>query len=106
MQRFEPILRDLSFLLRVFLAYTALSIGCFLMLRTIVGYSDFRDDVQFLLQKQEYIHIPVWKAAFYTHVFSAIVALLAGFTQFSKDFLKQNRGLHRLMGKIYVADIL
>ena len=93
-------------MLQIFLAYAALSIGCFLMLRTIVGYSDFRDDVQFLLQKQDYIHIPVWKAAFYTHVFSAIVALLAGFTQFSSNFLKQNRALHRLLGKIYVADIL
>ena len=76
------------------------------MLRIIIGYTSFRDDVQFLLFKQDYIHNPVWKAAFYIHVFSAIVSLLAGFTQFSDDFFRKHRKLHRYFGHIYVWNIL
>ncbi len=45
------------------------------MLRIVVGYTAFRDDIQFLLAKQAYIHNYFWKTAFYIHVFSAIVAL-------------------------------
>ena len=99
-------LKKLTFALRIFFAYTLLCVACFLMLRTIVGYTSFRDNVQFLVLKQAYIHNPVWKTAFYIHVFSAIIALLAGFTQFSRDFLRENPKLHRLIGKIYVANIL
>lgn len=98
--------KSLGIILRVLLVYTVLSLGCFLMLRTIVGYSSFRDDVQFLLLKQAYIHNKVWKTAFYIHVFSAIIALFAGFTQFSPEFLRQYRKIHRLIGRIYVWDIL
>jgi len=98
--------KNLAFILRIFIAYTVLSIGCFLMLRTIVGYTSFRDDVQFLALKQAYIHNMVWKTAFYIHVFSAVVALLAGFTQFSSQLLRDNPQVHRLIGKIYVANIL
>jgi hypothetical protein len=100
------ILGNVWFVLRMVTVYFVLSVGSFLMLRTIIGYMSFRDDVQFLLLKQAYIHNYVWKTAFYIHVFSAIIALLAGFTQFSKDILKDYRGLHRLIGKIYVADVL
>lgn len=98
-------LKNLAFILRTFLVYLALSVGCFLMLRITIGYTSFRDDVQFLLFKQDYIHNPVWKAAFYIHVFSAVIALFAGFTQFSNDFFKHNRTLHRLIGQIYAWNI-
>jgi len=76
------------------------------MLRTIIGYTSFRDDVQFLALKQAYVHNGVWKTAFYIHVFSAFGALLAGFTQFSPQLLRDNPKVHRLIGKIYVANIL
>ena len=98
--------KTLTFALRIFIAYAVLSIGCFLMLRTIVGYTVFRDDVQFLVLKQAYIHNEVWKTAFYIHVFSAFLALLAGFTQFSKELLRDHPKVHRLIGKIYVVNIL
>ena len=86
--------------------YSLLSVACFLMLRTIIGYTSFKDDAQFLALKQAYIHNMVWKTAFYIHVFSAIVALLAGFTQFSPEILRDSPKIHRLIGKIYVAVIL
>ena len=92
--------------LRFFLIYWLLNIVGFLMLRIIVGYTAFEDNVQFLVFKKEYIHNPLWKTAFYIHVFSAVLALFAGFTQFSKQFFKQHRTLHRIIGKIYAWDIL
>lgn len=99
-------MKNLTYVLQIFIAYAVLSIGCFLMLRTIVGYTSFRDDVQFLAFKQDYVHHVVWKTAFYIHVFSAVTALLAGFTQFSPELLRDNPQVHRLIGKIYVANIL
>jgi len=92
--------------LHIFLLYMLLSIACFLMLRIIIGYTSFETDVQFLAAKQGYINNPIWMAAFYIHVFSAIIALFAGFTQFSNDFFKRHRPFHRLIGKIYAWNIL
>jgi hypothetical protein len=94
------------FILRTCFIYVVLSAGCFFMLRTVVGYTQFRDDAQFLAYKQVYIHNPVWKTAFYIHVFSAILVLFAGFTQFSKDLLREHHVLHRFIGKLYVLIIL
>ena len=99
-------MKEILFLLRVILTYLFLSIGCFLMMRIIIGYTGFELDVQFLEFKQEYIHNQIWLAAFYIHVFSAVIALFAGFSQFSKSLFKKHRKLHRLIGKIYVANIL
>lgn len=76
------------------------------MLRTIITYSSFEPDIQFLALKQDYINIPIWKAAFYIHVFSAIFTLFAGFTQFSEQFLKEYRKFHVLLGRLYVWNIL
>jgi len=88
------------------LAYILLSIVILFMLKGIVIYYPLRDDVGFLLFKKAYLHIWWWKIAFYTHVFTIIFALLAGSTQFSNFLLRHHRNIHRLMGKIYVYDIL
>jgi hypothetical protein len=98
--------RNVAFALRIFFTYALLCVGCFFMLRTILGYTSFRDDAQFLALKQAYIHNTVWKTAFYIHVFSAVLALLAGFTQFSAQLLREHPKVHRLIGKIYVGNIL
>jgi uncharacterized membrane protein len=76
------------------------------MLRMVIDYSSFRTDIHFLRFKQDYIDIPWWRAAFYTHVFSSIFALAAGFTQFSNHILKHHRKIHRIVGRIYAVDIL
>ena len=76
------------------------------MLLAVAQYFSFNDHVGFLQFKQEYLHIGIWKAAFYVHVFSAIIALFAGFTQFSPNVLKKHKKLHRTIGKIYAVDIL
>lgn len=71
-----------------------------------IEYSSFKTDIHFLRYKQEYIGIPLWEAAFYTHVFSSVLALAAGLTQFSNNVLKNHRQLHRIIGWIYAVDIL
>lgn len=76
------------------------------MLRTIAEHLTLRPDAGFLQFKQDYVHNPVWRTAFYTHVFTGIIALLAGFTQFSGYILREHRSLHRLMGKVYVFVVL
>lgn len=85
--------------------YLLLCLGTFLMLRSIAEHFSFNPTVGFLKLKQDYLHIPIWKAAFYIHVFSAILTLLAGFTQFSTLILAKHKKLHKAMGKVYVWNI-
>ena len=76
------------------------------MLRTIVGYAGFSTTYAFLAQKQDYLHNKVWLFAFYTHVFTSLFTLAAGFTQFSKYILQNHKKLHRSMGKLYIISVL
>jgi uncharacterized membrane protein len=99
-------LRTTIFILKYILLYFLLCAGTFLMLRGILEYASFREDVGFLQFKQEYLPITIWKIAFYTHVFSSILTLMAGFTQFSGHILQEHRTLHRILGRIYAWDIL
>ena len=99
-------MKQFAGIIRAFFAYVILCLATFLMLRMVIDYSSFRTDIHFLRFKQDYIDIPLWRVAFYTHVFSSIFALAAGFTQFSDYVLKYHRNIHRLIGKIYVGDIL
>ncbi len=76
------------------------------MLRIIWAYIPIQPDTAFLQLKQDYWHIAEWRFAFYTHVFSSILVLLAGFTQFSNTIFKKYRGFHKKMGYLYVINIL
>lgn len=79
---------------------------CWLMFRIIVLYIPLKPDTAFLQLKQAYLHIDVWRIAFYVHVFSSLVALLAGFTQFSKTLMQTKPRLHRKLGYVYVINVL
>src|SRR4051812_18578259 len=79
---------------------------CWLMLRIIAQYIPAGSDTAFLGIKQDYVDLPFYLAAFYTHVFTAGLALAAGFTQFSPWLLKYKPALHRNLGKLYVASIV
>jgi hypothetical protein len=63
-------------------------------------------DTAFLQLKQDYLHITEWRFAFYMHVFSSILVLLAGFTQFSQSFRKNYKNIHKKLGYLYVINIL
>lgn len=86
--------------------YLLLSTAVFLMAKMIAQYASFQTDFGFLNFKQEYLSNKVWLTAFYVHVFTAVLCLLAGFTQFSKYMLKENKRLHRLIGRFYAYNIL
>ena len=88
------------------LIYLLLSVGIFGMLLAIAQYATLRTDVGFLRFKQAYLPIRIWRIAFYTHVFSSSLTLIAGLTQFSADILHRYPKLHRIMGRIYAYDIL
>lgn len=86
-------------------SYTALSWFTWLMLKITLEYWPVRDDAAFLQIKQQYLDIPWWRAAFWVHVFTSMLALVAGFTQFSPALLRRRPELHRWMGKAYVLNV-
>lgn len=92
--------------LRDIVVYFVLCIATFLMLKMAIVYSGFETNVSFLQLKQDYLHIEIWMIAFYIHVFSSVFALMAGLTQFSPYVLAHHRPLHRIIGRIYVIDVL
>lgn len=73
---------------------------------TISQYFSFKSDVGFLLYKQSLIQNKFWVATFYIHVFTCIICLFAGLTQFSKLILHNYPRLHRLFGRIYFYNIV
>ncbi|WP_336964837.1 DUF2306 domain-containing protein [Chryseobacterium contaminans] len=77
-----------------------------LMLKTISQYTSLNKTVGFLAFKQQVVNNPYWMAFFYIHIFSITLCLLVGLTQFSPQFLRENRRLHTIIGKVYVYNIL
>jgi uncharacterized membrane protein len=77
-----------------------------LMASISLNYIPYNTDVGFLRIKQQYISITFWRTAFFIHVYASIWVLLAGFTQFSGYIKRKNPKLHRIMGYIYVTDVL
>jgi len=76
------------------------------MAKMIVLYASFDQHVGFLREKQQYLPITSWKIAFYIHVFFSIFCLAAGLTQFSTYIQTYYRSVHRIIGKLYVVNIL
>ena len=91
---------------RTLTIYLVLAILMITMLITISQYRNFNDNVGFLKYKQDYVGNRIWISAFYIHVFSCFVCLLAGFTQFSSFVLKETKNLHRIFGRVYAFNIL
>lgn len=49
---------------------------------------------------------PLWKAAFYGHISLGGIALLTGWTQFSRELRRRYLPWHRRLGRIYVLSAL
>ena len=92
--------------LKYILLYAILFFFTYLMLLITLQYFPIKYDVAFLRIKDEPIQLLHYKIAFFTHVFTSMFALLAGFTQFSKYILKNHKKTHRNIGKLYVFVIL
>ncbi|HEV7334045.1 MAG TPA: DUF2306 domain-containing protein [Flavisolibacter sp.] len=87
-----------------FLWCAGLAAATYLMFELSVPYVSFERNVDFLATKQNVYHIDYWRYAFYAHVFTSILVLPAGFTQFNKAFFRQ--GWHRRLGMIYILTVL
>lgn len=83
----------------------ALAWFSWLMMRITLEYVPPRDDAGFLQIKQQYLGILPWKTAFWVHVFTSMLTLLAGFTQFYPGLLRRVSWLHRWMGRFYVLNV-
>lgn len=88
------------------IAFFSVFIFSILMLKTISQYLTFEKNIGFLAFKQKVVSNPYWMAFFYIHIFSITLCLMAGLTQFSNQFLRENRSLHKIIGKVYVYNIL
>lgn len=86
-------------------ALAALAFFCWLMLRITLGYWPIRSDAGFLQIKQQYLGIRHWELAFWIHVFTSMLPLLAGFTQFAPRLLGKFPKVHRVMGRVYVFTV-
>jgi len=72
---------------------------------TFLQYWDFKNNSAFLRIKQAAVDTGWYLPAFYCHIIGSSIILLAGFFQFSKT-VYSNRGLHKVLGKLYVFGVL
>ena len=101
-------LQQKSFSARMFARYFLwglLAFFCYLMARITLQYLPIRNDAAFLQIKQQYLGITHWRLAFWIHVFTSMVPLLAGFTQFAPQVLRNWPRVHRTMGRIYIISV-
>ncbi len=85
--------------------WLALAVFTVLMARITLQYWPMRPDAGFLQIKQQYLGITHWEVAFWVHVFTSMLPLLAGFTQFAPSILKKWPVIHRSMGRVYVITV-
>jgi uncharacterized membrane protein len=97
---------DVKLALRNALLLVLLMYFSFLMLEITLQYIPIDLDVAFLRIKHDVIGLTHYQIAFFTHVFTSMFALLAGFTQFSFFLRKKYPLVHRGIGKLYVVVIL
>lgn len=88
---------------KVFAALIMAIYGFFacLLIGISLQYIPYNTDVAFLRIKQDVIEIPFYKLAFFTHVYTSIFVLPAGFTQFSRYLRGTFPLVHKYNGWLY-----
>ncbi|MBZ4188003.1 DUF2306 domain-containing protein [Niabella beijingensis] len=90
-----------------FLALALLGFFSFLMLEITLRYIPASTRASFLQIKQtEVENLWYYLPVFYTHVYTSMFCLVAGFTQFSRYLLREHRSVHRITGYVYVLVVL
>lgn len=79
---------------------------CFLMFKITWQYIYLETDVAFLRIKQTFVPMLHYRIAFFVHVFTSILVLPAGFTQFSKGLRRKLPSVHRFSGWIYSSIVI
>ncbi len=93
---------------KIFKGIYYLSIGYFiyLMIEITLQYIPINFDVAFLSLKQAEIQLWYYQLAFFSHVYSSIIIIIAGLPQFSTTVRNRIPWIHRNLGKLYILLIL
>ncbi|MCO5951058.1 DUF2306 domain-containing protein [Mucilaginibacter flavidus] len=83
-------------------ALFAIAIGLYPL---IYYFVDMHNKGLFQSKPAELLRNPIWHTAFYLHISFGGLALLIGWTQFSKKLRGRYLNAHRLVGKIYVLSV-
>ena len=94
------------FLVLKVMLYGILMYFIYLLALITIQYIPVNYNVAFLNLKQEEIQLSYYKIAFFSHVYSSILIIILGLTQFSKTIRQQFKSVHKLSGKLYVLLIL
>jgi uncharacterized membrane protein len=78
----------------------------YLLIVISLQYIPYNTDVAFLRIKQDVIDVPFYKLAFFTHVYTAVFVLPAGFTQFSGFIRKNFPRIHKYSGWVYAIVVI
>lgn len=78
----------------------------YLLITISLQYIPYDTDVAFLRIKQDVIDVPFYKLAFFTHVYTAVFVLPAGFTQFSGFIRKNFPHVHKYTGWVYAIVVI
>lgn len=93
---------------RLFGLFLLLTYGflSYLLIDISLQYIPYDTDVAFLRIKQDVINVPFYKLAFFTHVYTAVFVIPAGFTQFS-GFIRNNfPRVHKYTGWVYTIVVV
>src|ERR1700716_2512749 len=80
----------------------AIAIGLYPLIYYLV---DMHDKGLFQSKPVELLRNPIWHTVFYLHISFGGIAMLTGWTQFSKKLRGRYLRVHRLVGKIYVLSV-
>ncbi len=78
----------------------------YLLVTISLQYIPYNTDVAFLRIKQDVIDILFYKLAFFTHVYTAVFVIPAGFTQFSGYIRRKFPLIHKYVGRVYAFVVI
>ena len=86
--------------------YGTLVYFIYLLALISIQYIPINYEIAFLNLKQEEIKLTYYKFAFFSHVYSSIIIITLGLTQFSTTIRNQFPFIHKINGKTYILLIL
>lgn len=93
----------IKYLIWILVAFLAIAIGLYPLIYFLV---DMHDKGIFRSKPAELLRDNVWHTFFYIHISFGGIALLTGWTQFSKRLRLRYLSAHRFIGKIYLIAVL
>ena len=78
----------------------------YLLVMISLQYIPYDTDVAFLRIMQDVIDVLFYKLAFFTHVYTAVFVIPAGFTQFSRYIRGNFFLIHKYVGRVYAFVVI